>query len=183
MIENKILKWALILGIIIVLNLFFAYALKVIYNAPEWDEYCQKEQVEKRIDTEESCLEVGGAWKENDKTYEAMRYDPVAEQAILEKTNGWCDRHYECRLNYEEDRESYEKNVFMTLVALGVISIIVGFFMASIELVSMALSLGGVLTFIVASIRYWEFAGEYLQVGILALALAVLIYLGVKKFK
>ncbi|OGD68867.1 hypothetical protein A3E89_03010 [Candidatus Campbellbacteria bacterium RIFCSPHIGHO2_12_FULL_35_10] len=71
----------------------------------------------------------------------------------------------------------------MTLIALGVISIIIGFVMATQPVVSVAFPLGGVLTFIVASIRYWQFASEYLQVGILGLALAVLVYLGIRKFK
>ncbi len=176
MIENKILKWALILGIIVVLNLFFAYALKVIYNSPEWDEFCPKDQVVERIDTKEKCLEEGGQWDEN--IYRGKVYEP---DVIMPE--GYCDLYFDCNNAYDEAREDYEKKVFITLVILGVISILIGFFIASIETVAMALSLGGVLTFIVASTRYWQYAGEYLQVGILGLALLVLIYLGIKKFK
>jgi len=60
---------------------------------------------------------------------------------------------------------------------------IIGFIMSSQFVISIAFSLGGVLTFIWASMRYWSFASEYLQVGILGLALIILIYLGIKKFK
>jgi hypothetical protein len=42
---------------------------------------------------------------------------------------------------------------------------------------------GGVLTFIVASLRYWEFAKDWLHLLILGLALGGLIWLGLKKFK
>ena len=65
MIENKFLKWALILGIIVVLNLFFAYAMKVVYKEPQWDKFCTSEQVIEKVDTKEQCIEKGGQWNEN----------------------------------------------------------------------------------------------------------------------
>jgi hypothetical protein len=177
--ENKILKWAVILGTIIVLNLFFTYALKIIYKAPVWDDFCQKSQVIKEVTTEEACVSEGGQWNEN--TY-PIPSEKNKEVLVIEK-RGYCNLQFTCQNNFEDARESYEKNVFITLVILGIISIIIGFLIADIGVVSAGLSFGGVLSFIVASIRYWRYAGEYLQVGILALALITLIWLGVKKFK
>ena len=176
MIENKILKWSVILGIIIVLNLFFAYVLKIVYKAPIWDDFCKKEQILEPVDTQEKCLEKGGQWDAN--LYRGKVYEP---DVVVPR--GYCDLQFTCQNEFKDARENYEKNVFMTLVVLGVISIIISFLIANTEVVSMGLALGGVLSFIVASIRYWQYAGEYLQVGILALALATLIWLGVKKFK
>jgi uncharacterized membrane protein len=40
-----------------------------------------------------------------------------------------------------------------------------------------------VLTFIVASMRYWSLAEDWLHLVILALALGALIWLGIKKFQ
>jgi len=174
---NKILKWSLVLGIVIVLNLFFAYALKVIYKAPEYNQFCVEKQVIERIDTEESCVEQGGQWNKN-----------IIDKGLISGTTvvevpGYCDMNFTCSNDFRDAQEKYEKNVFMTLVALGVVSIIISFLIVSAEVVSMGLSLGGVLSFIVASIRYWQYASEYLQVVILGLALIVLIWLGIKKFK
>src|SRR3989338_6995216 len=67
MIENKFLKWALILGIIVVLNLFFAYAMKVVYNEPEYTNFCEEKQIVEKIDTKEQCIGQGGQW--NEKNY------------------------------------------------------------------------------------------------------------------
>lgn len=181
--DNKVLKWALILGIIIVLNLFFAYTMKVVYNSPEYTNFCQDTQVIKKVDNELTCTEQGGQWNEN------VYRDPVGkvETTFDENGNvinpGYCDLYYTCNQEYQDAQKGYEKNVFMTLIALGVISILIGFFFATQAVVSVAFSLGGVLTFVWASIRYWQFASEYLQVGILGLALAILIYLGIRKFK
>ncbi len=177
MIENKILKWSLILGIVIVLNLFFAYALKVVYKAPQYDQFCQQEQVIEKIDTQEACLAKGGQWNEN-----IIDKGLVTGESVV-RVPGYCNLNFVCENNFRDAQKSYEKNVFMTLVGLGVLSIIISFMLGSAEVVAMGLSLGGVLSFIVASIRYWQYASEYLQVIILGLALAVLIWLGVKKFK
>lgn len=177
--ESKILKWSVILGIVIVLNLFFAYAMKVVYKAPQYENFCQKEQVIEKIDTQEACLEKGGQWDENLLYNDYRGVEPVP----VEKSGGYCNLNYTCANEFESAQKNYEKNVFMTLVALGVISIVISFVIAGIEVVSMGLSLGGVLSFVVASIRYWQYASEYLQVIILGLALAVLIWLGIKKFK
>ena len=40
--QNKnILKWALVIGIIIVLNLFFHFATRLVYKIPEYEDFCQ----------------------------------------------------------------------------------------------------------------------------------------------
>ena len=180
--QNKVLKWALILGIIVVLNLFFAYTMKVVYNEPKWDDdnFCGKEQVIEKVATKEQCLEKGGQWNENivkDRYYEGEPIPVNLENA------GYCNLNFICNENFQTAREDYEKKVFMSLIVLGVISVVLGFVFATQQVLSVAFSLGGVLTFIWASMRYWQFASEFLQVGILGLALVVLIYLGVKKFK
>lgn len=183
MIENKVLKWALILGIIVVLNLFFAYAMKVVYNEPKYEDFCENKQIVEKIDTREMCLEQGGQWNENIYRDSMEKPTPVFNENGEVINPGYCDLYFTCNQEYQTAREGYERNVFMTLIGLGVISIIIGFMMATQPIVSVAFPLGGVLAFIVASIRYWQFASEFLQVGILGLALAVLVYLGIRKFK
>ena len=57
------------------------------------------------------------------------------------------------------------------------------FFIASFEVVSLGLSLAGILSLIIGSMRYWSAMDDYLRVVILGLALAALIYIGIKKFR
>ena len=38
--QSKVLRWSLIIGIVIVLNMFFNYALSLIYKQPEFNVYC-----------------------------------------------------------------------------------------------------------------------------------------------
>lgn len=156
------------------LNLFFGYSLKIIYNAPEWEDFCEEKQVIEKIESKDVCIERGGQWNES-------------KEMIIGRDEGieinQCDLNFICAKNFETARESYEKKVFITLIVLGVTSIVVGLFLGAFEAVSTALSFGGVLSFVIASIRYWQYASEYLQVVILGLALTALIYVGIKKIK
>ena len=165
---KKFLKWPLIIGIAIILNLFFAYAIKVIYPSQEREDFCPQEQKIERITNAEDCIKKGGQWDESSR-------------GVEEK--GYCNQEFLCSQRYQDFREIYEKNVFMILVVLGVISLGLSFLTGINQVLATSFSLGGVLTFIVASLRYWELAQDWLHLLILGLALAALIWLGVRKFK
>lgn len=171
---KSILKWALILSIVVVLNLFFNFAIDTVYDAPKYEDYCGRgnEQVVISPDTEKQCVDVGGQWNANIKPV------PANEPA------GWCDADFSCRKEYEEAHSVYNRNVFIVLVILGLASLLVGTYLVSAgSAVALGLSLGGLLSFVVASMRYWSDMDDYLRVIVLGIALALLIWLGVKKFK
>lgn len=177
---KQILKWPLIIGIVVVLNLFFLYAVKVVYPTPEYNNFCEDKPIVKDISNPEECLTEGGQWIEDN-----YRLKPVAqvnEELMVTEPNGYCNQQFICNQEYQTAREDYERNVFIALIIFGVIVVVIGFATMGKEVVSVAMSLGGVLSFIIASIRYWQYASDWLHLGILGLALAVLIYLGIKKF-
>jgi len=51
------------------------------------------------------------------------------------------------------------------------------------SIVSSGLSYGGVLALLIASMQYWSDAGSLLRLGISAVALLILIYVGMRSFK
>ena len=83
-------------------------------------------------------------------------------------------------LGAEALRKAY---VSVILVILGVVSLVAGFFISASSAVSLGLSLGGILALIVGSVRYWSDMNDYLRFGVLSVALAILIWVGVKKAK
>lgn len=172
--QPKVLKWSLILGIVIVLNLFFNYTLSLVYDRPEYENFCPNRQVIEPVLTQEACLDLGGQWNANVYT------DPVSG---LKPVAGYCDTDFTCRQNYEEASRTYDRNVFMTLVILGALSVAAGSFFVGNMVISQALSLGGVLSFIIASMRYWGSADDAIRVLILAISLVILAWVAVKKFK
>jgi len=170
-----ILRWALTIGIVIVLNLFFYYATSLVYIEPKYENFCQQKQVNIQPTNQKACLAVGGAWNEGP----AEKIVPNIDG----QTKGYCDQTFTCQKKYQEARDLYNRNVFLVLVVLGVLSLTAGFFLSFNMAVSLGLSFGGVLSFIIASIRYWSAMQEYLRVTILALALVALITLAIKKFQ
>ncbi|MES2023256.1 MAG: hypothetical protein V4439_01085 [Patescibacteria group bacterium] len=178
--ENKFIKWALIFGIVVVLNLFFNYAVALVYKQPVYEDYFRAEQIVEPIINKEDCVKVGGQWTEQNYTY----YDKTAPMPVSpdgKPIKGYCDPNFTKQQEFNSAQKIYDRNVFITLVILGVISLAIGLF-TSIELLSTALSFGGVLSFIIASSRYWSSADNLIKVIILAIALAALIWLAVKKF-
>ena len=179
--QSKVLKWSLIIGIVIVLNMFFNYALSLVYKNPKYEAYCpNNSQVVTVPDTQKSCVDVGGQWTNNNNLIKQPT--PVGVTQPVQPL-GYCDQQFTCRNNYDAAQKVYDRNVFITLVILGAICVAIGnFFMGNI-LVSTALSIAGVLSFVIASMRYWGSADDLIKVIILAIALAILIWVAVKKFK
>lgn len=172
-----VFKWALSVGIIVVLNLFLAVAIQTVTPEPKWENYCVQQQVRPVLDSEDACVAVGGQWNPPVKIMTLDGEDTGKASA------GYCNEFFTCQMEYEDARIAYAQNVFVALIVLGALSILAGFMLRMSPAVSAGLSYGGVLTFIIASVRYWEAAGDYVRLAIVGLALIALIAIGVKKFK
>lgn len=165
-----VLKWALTAGIIIVLNLFFAVSIQTLYPAPQFENFCEQKQTREVIADEASCIAVGGQW------------NPMNQRAIGEP-EGYCNEYFTCSKEYDDARQNYSQNVFVALIVLGVLALVAGYLTRIAPAVSAGLSYGGVFSFIIAAIRYWDAAGDLIRLAIVALALVALIVVGLKKFR
>jgi hypothetical protein len=179
---SKVLKWLLILGIVIILNLFFVYGIKVFYNAPAFENFCPVSQVNTAPATEAECVAVGGGWTSNLVPVQPTPKGAVAPNIAVEPA-GYCNVNFTCQKEFTAANSLYDRNVFVALVILGVLSLIAGFFIRKSSAVSIGLSLGGVLALVVGSVRYWSDMNDYLRFGVLALALIILVVLGIKKVR
>ena len=168
---HSIKKWSLVLAIIIVSNIFFSYAISLVYPAPKFENFCIQNQINPAINDAQACVAVGGQWNAN-------------VQKDINGVNGYCDTNFTCSKDFENVNATYERNVFIALAVIGIVLLVVGL-LTSVggSILTLALSWSGVLSLIIASIRYWSYATNLIQVIILFLALATLIYVAVKKFK
>lgn len=140
--QSKLLKWSLILGIVIVANLFINYSISLVFSEPQYGDFCGQPS-------------------------EVLS----ASQAAT------------CSGDFGDAIGSYERDVFSTLVSVGVILIIVGFMIKTNSVVSSSLALSGVLSLVIASLRYWSAAEGWVKVLLLGMALFALIMLAMRKFK
>lgn len=178
---SRVVRWAFILGIIIVLNLLFGVGVSMFYESPDFGDFCgSKEPVVEAIENQNACTESGGQWIEHGATSFDGRPVPIK---IDDTQGGYCDTTFTCRQDYDDARDSYNKTRFIALIILGLISIVAGISLKKHDVISSALSLGGVLSLIIASISYWSSAPDFLKFILLVVALAVLIWFGIKKFK
>lgn len=176
--KPKVLKWALIIGIIVVLNLFFNYAISLFYKEPDYNAFFPQQQVVEPITTKETCLQVGGQWTES-PTPKGEYTNPIPVGSI--QITSYCDPNFTKQQEFNAAQKVYQRNIFIMLVVLGVVSLILGVFLAN-EIITVGLSWGGVLSLVIASMRYWSSADNLIRVLILGFALVVLIWLAVKKF-
>lgn len=177
---SPVLKWSLVIGIVIVLNLFFNYLISLVYKSPDFNVYCPQTQVVKEITDQKTCVDAGGQWNPN------TAYVPVSKAPGLvtpAEPMGYCDQQFTCRTKFEADNKTYERNVFIALVLIGIIIFGLSFALAFNWILSVSFSMGGILSIIIASIRYWSNADNLIRVIILFLALAALVYYAIKKFK
>ena len=86
-------------------------------------------------------------------------------------------------LDFDAAQKDYDRNVFISLVLLGAICVALGSYLRGNALLGSSLSLAGVLSFVIASMRYWSSADDLAKVVILGIALAILVTVAVRKFK
>ncbi len=188
----RIKEIILALAIVVVLNLFFNYGVFTFYKSPDYEKFCPVELTQKTYPDRKSCEDVGGMWSESYPSsspkcgppyYECGRIEPVpvGEPKQEDKTT-WCDATFKCREAYESARDLYNRNVFIVLVILGLISLGLGFLAISAAPVANGFLGGGLISLIVGTVRYWSEMNDYLRFIILGIALAILIWLGYKKF-
>lgn len=166
----------MILGIVVVLNLFFNYAISLVYERPLYEAYCPQPQVILVPDTQDECVAAGGQWTENQYYGKPIRPD-------FPELAGYCNLQFTCGQEYQTANDTYNRNVFVVLVVLGALSVLVGTMFKGNAVVTGGLSIAGLLSFIIASMRYWGSAGNLARVLILAIALGILFWIAMKKFK
>jgi len=168
--KGGFVRTAIIIAIVIVLNLFFNYAISLVYKAPQYDDYFKTTQVVTPITDKTDCLAVGGQWT-----------DSYAPNQPADAVTGYCNSDYTNQINYDAAVVKYDRNVFIFLVIFGIISLSLGAFFSN-PILGPAFSWGGVLSLLIASMRYWSDANNLIKVLILAFALGILIWVSIKKF-
>ena len=184
--KSWFLKWILALGIVIVMNLLFNYGIRTFYKpAPAYGDFCKVEQVSPVLDSSEECLAAGGSWNGNPNFDRPIPYGsgPVPPKVVFDTNAGYCYAEFTCNNNFMDATSIYNRNVFIILVILGIISLAASFMFTQAEAVSLGLSFGGVISIVVGAIRYWSNMDDKLRFGVLLVGFITLIWLGIKKIR
>lgn len=164
--SSSVVKWAFVIGIMLLANLFVAYLTQALYPTPKWENFCPADLTGKFIETSSECTEVGGKW-----------YPPTSAGA-----QGYCDATVTCQKEFQDTHEVYTRNVFIVFVIFGVLMLAVSAFMGGVPVISLGTAFAGVLALIIGSVWHWSAMQEWLRVVVLGLALVGVLYLAWKKF-
>lgn len=167
----KFVRWAVMLGIVITLNIFFYVASTLIFPQVNYEDFCPINQPSPA--TESACTQMGGVWNPV----------PMPDKTAPQAPSGFCDLTSKCQKPYEAAMQQHQMWVFTFMVGAGVLSLIIGVLPIGSSIVSSGLSYGGVLAFIIGSVQYWSQAGNWLRLAIATVALIALIYIGIRRFR
>ena len=163
------------IGIMILTIFVTVYGMSVFYPSVEYEDYCKDIVLKKVINTEAECIGVEGKWT----IYDTIR--PIEAGA-----EGYCDRDFLCREDYNDARESRSKKIFFIAVPLGIILLLAGGFLFGIEAIGAGLMGGGIGTIVYGAGGYWQYGGDLFRFIMSLLGLAAVVYLAYwfnKKFE
>lgn len=194
---SKIKQVLLSVAVAIIFVLFVGYGINTFYEEPRYNDYCDEDLYKETIDTQLKCEALGGEWEDHRvKTYaiedNQLLCDKISESNgsmnLNCRTNGndlresgWCNVHKTCSENFHNEREGYNKNVFIIAVLIGLATLAVGGIFLNVESIGSGLMGGSVLTILYGTIRYWGNASDILRFVMLGAVLATLIWLGYTK--
>jgi hypothetical protein len=169
----KFVRWAVLVGIVILVNIFIFTAISYAFPEPKYDDFCdyRKFSVEPLNPDEATCTANGGLWSEYPKP------DPTTG------ATGFCQADYQCQRDYEAARETQSHHAFLIYVVIAILAILGGAFLKGSSIVSAGLSYGGVLLLIVGSMRYWQDVPQLWQLLVSGIALLIILFFAYRKFK
>lgn len=165
----KFVRWAVLVGIVVLVNLFTMLAVSYAYPEPQYNDFCENRNVG-TIENEEQCTLNDGKWN---------AYQGIKEGDLT----GYCDLNYECSMAYEDAREGHAQLAYLIVLAVGALAIVVGMFLKGSSIVAAGLSYGGVVLLIVGSARYLSELDQSIQVLATGVALILVLAVAYKKFK
>lgn len=163
----KFVRWAVLIGIVALLNAFAFIGLALLFEAPQYQDFYSFER-DACYGPEQPCAGLQSP-KESPECV-------TCQQAQQEKQQ-------EAQMQFDEARQAHAAQSFLTLTAFAFLAIIVGIFLKGSSIVAAGLSYGGVVILIIAAIRHLSELDQLLQLGAVGAALVALLIIAYRRFK
>lgn len=170
----KFVRWALLLGIVVILNVFFTVIVNLAFPAPKYEVYCPAASKPISAPDETACVAAGGDW---------IATPPSTDPSGVKAPAGYCDFYSKCQKPWEDAQSARNLRAFVLMLGLGVLALLLGLVPINSSIVSSGLSYGGVIALVIGSAQYWTDAGQWLRLAIAGLGLLALLYIGWRQFK
>lgn len=179
----KVKNLILGIGIFVVYMLALVYGIEAFYSSPQYDDFCSRGIYERPVpaivrDTKDPVCNVSNEIQNQiDECYN--------EKGFLENTYNekGCVESVECNfcnLEYENYRTKHDKNVFVIALVVGILTLLVGYLVLSVEPVGSALIASGIGSIFYGSVRNWQNLTDVWRFLLLFLALVLLIWIALR---
>ena len=157
------------LGLAVLILTFFVltYGINLFYSEPHYDDFCSPSIVQVQNLNETTCFENGGKW---------TSYAPPVKGEVP----GYCDQDFSCREVYNLKLESYQMNIFLIAVPLGILLILLGAYFFSLDAVGVGIMGGGLGGILKGVSGYWAYSNDLIRFLISLFGLVIIIYFGYK---
>lgn len=154
------------IAIVILTISVVVYGVHTFYDSPNYEDYCGAYKTQQVIENEQQCLDVGGQWTAQD-----------IRCVTAPCPQGYCDRDFTCRQEYDNASQVYARNVFLIALPAGIAIIALGMIVFGLEAVGAGLMGGGVGIILWGVGGFWRFADDWLKFILSLVGLIVLIWL------
>ncbi|MBN1792701.1 hypothetical protein JW826_03385 [Candidatus Woesearchaeota archaeon] len=203
-------RFAMVLGVMILLPLFIGLFFDAIYLEPKYEDFCSGDRysmpekampascieppsqlkcVSKGLSPDGSqlfdCENTGSGVKCDDTFATPEVKDCLKNEGSPEfSTDDSCCQVFEscnyCSRDYQQVLKVYNRNLFFILAPVGLVVIIIGI-MWGVEYMGAGFMFGGLITLFYATIRYFSEMSKLLRAIVILIELLIIIWLGLKK--
>ncbi|MFH0870604.1 MAG: hypothetical protein V1866_06140 [archaeon] len=176
-------KLAMILGIAVLLPLFFGLFMDALYDEPTYEMYCNESMYSTPYAdkfAEPARQEVNCTYKYGPEQQQCDRSGGISRMKYDSNNCGsydWCDY---CNKNYDAARSIYNRNLFLILAPLGLIVVILGIYLM-VDYLGAGLMMGGLITMFYATVRYFSDMSKMLRALVILVELLIIMWIGYKK--
>ncbi len=172
---------AIVVSIIVVLNLLVHLAIPTFYKEPTQHDYCKDVATVFDYTSKDKCAVVGGTWQTAESTPGYCNTSQIEEYYDEETRQSYAvKRGDSCVTQFQEMFQIYQRNAFLAILGVFVVALIVGLQLHAFAPAAYGLIYGSVILLVSGTIRYWQGIGDYWRLGLLAAALGILLWLGIR---
>ena len=176
-------KIVLGVGIFIVYLLMLNYGIEAFYPSPKYEDFCKGGDFgrypTKVYDMEVQNCSFSRALQEQQDACYADGGNPVFEYDNNGCSVGLKECNY-CNKEFNEADKEYSKVVFIIAIISGIITLILGYAVLSVEPVGSALMASGVGAIFYGSVRNWQNLSDIWRFLLLLVSLVLLIWIALR---
>ncbi len=171
------------IGIFIVFMFLLHNGIRAFYPPPEYKTFCNTGaefvNYPKVYPTSAENCTFPAALREQEQKCYADEGQPIYDYADNGCTTGIKECNY-CQKDYNDAMKGYNKIIFIIAVIFGIVALMLGYGILSVEPVGSALMASGIGAIMYGTVANWENLGNFGRFVLLLLALILLIWIAMK---